>query len=151
AICPQDALGNCPTKNPRLNDEFGGFTVGGPIVKNKAFLFGGFDQEILSGNNILTTTNLTPTPAGLAALAACFPSGIQNDAVSAVTKFGPFGVKGGNPQVVVPPGGLVNPVTACPAATFGGVSRTVSQPGHQFDLISKVDLNLGANTITTRY
>src|SRR5215467_1406124 len=44
-ICGPD---NCLTKNPRLNDEFGGFTVGGPIVKNKAFLFGGFDQEIIS-------------------------------------------------------------------------------------------------------
>src|SRR5215470_430492 len=120
-----DAQGNPLTKPPRLNDEFGGFTVGGPMVKNKAFFFGGFDQEILSGNNVLSSGNLTPTPAGLAALAACFPSGIQNDAVNAVTKFGPFGVKGGNPVVNGTP--VTGLVAACPAASFSGVSRTVSQ------------------------
>src|SRR5215470_16806528 len=124
-ICGTGPGSTCLTKNPRLNDEFGGFTVGGPMVKNKAFFFGGFDQEILSGNNVLSSGNLTPTPAGLAALAACFPSGIQNDAVNAVTKFGPFGVKGGNPVVNGTP--VTGLVAACPAASFSGVSRTVSQ------------------------
>jgi hypothetical protein len=38
-----DANGNPLTDIPRANDEFGGFTVGGPIVKNKAFFFGGFE------------------------------------------------------------------------------------------------------------
>jgi hypothetical protein len=64
---------NCLTKPPRLNDEFGGFTVGGPLAKNKAFFFGGFNEEIISQNNLFSSTSLTPTPAGLAALAACFP------------------------------------------------------------------------------
>src|SRR5215472_5225778 len=143
-ICGPD---NCLTKNPRLNDEFGGFTVGGPIVKNKAFLFGGFDQEIISGNNILSTTNLTPTPAGLATLAGC--PGIDPNALAAITKFGPFGVSGGNPQINGAP--VSGVVTSCPAATFSGVARTVAQPFHTFDYISKVDLNLGKNTFTSRF
>ncbi len=146
-ICGSGPGSTCLTKNPRLNDEFGGFTVGGPIVKNKAFLFGGFDQEIISGNNVLSSGNLTPTPAGLATLAAC--PGIDPSALAAISKFGPFGVTGGNPQVNGAP--VAGVVTACPAATFAGVSRTVSQPTHQFDFITKADLNLGANTFTSRY
>jgi len=68
-----DANQNKLTEQPRLNDEFGGFTIGGPIVKNKAFIFGGFDQEILSTKGIFQSTNLAPTPLGLAQLSACFP------------------------------------------------------------------------------
>src|SRR5205814_1776080 len=87
---------------PRLNDEFTGFTIGGPWIKNKLFFFGGFDNEIVSQKNIFTSNNYTPTPAGLAALAACFPTGVQNQAVLAITKSGPFGISGGNPQPTVP-------------------------------------------------
>src|SRR5579859_7050500 len=64
-----DAAGKKLTQQPRLNDEFGGFTIGGPIVKNKVFFFGGFDQEILSTKSIFQSTNVAPTPAGLAQLA----------------------------------------------------------------------------------
>ncbi len=140
---------NCLTKPPRLNNEFGGFTVGGPWVKNKLFFFGGFDQQIVSQKNIFSSSNLTPTPAGLAALAACFPTGVQNDAVLAVSKFGPFGISGGNPTINgTPTAGVVG---ACPAATFAGVSRVISQPIHNFDWILKEDLQLGSDTITGRY
>jgi hypothetical protein len=140
---------NCLTKPPRSNNEFTGFTVGGPWIKNKLFFFGGFDNQIVSQSNVFASQNLTPTPAGLAALAACFPTGVQNDAVLALTKFGPFGQTLGNPQVVGTPSG--NIVSLCPGATFGGVSRIVSQPVHNFDWIIKQDLQLGNDTITGRY
>src|SRR3954465_2624825 len=65
-----DANNNPLTKQPRLNDEFAGFTIGGPIVKNKLFMFGGFDEEIISTNSIYHTDNKTPTPLGLTQLAA---------------------------------------------------------------------------------
>jgi hypothetical protein len=155
-ICGSGPDSTCLTKNPRLNDEFGGFTIGGPLVKNKAFLFSGLDEEIISGNNILQSGNLTPTPAGLAVLAACFPSGIGNAAVNAVTRFGPFGVSGGNPVVSGNPSpfladGVTPVVAACPTATFAGVSRTVAQPFHQFNWITRTDFNLGNNNFTARY
>ena len=53
-----DAEGNNLTKQPRLNDEFGGFTIGGPLVKNKAFIFGGFDQELISTKSIFQSSSL---------------------------------------------------------------------------------------------
>src|SRR5258708_3971087 len=39
-----DAAGNPLTKQPRLNDEFAGFTIGGPWVKNKVFFFAGVNE-----------------------------------------------------------------------------------------------------------
>jgi len=43
-----------PNRNhpPRLQDEFTGFTIGGPMVKNKLFMFGGFDNEIIKQHSI---------------------------------------------------------------------------------------------------
>src|SRR5437588_3082066 len=35
---------------PRFNQEFTGFTIGGPILKNKLFLFSGLDDQLFSGN-----------------------------------------------------------------------------------------------------
>lgn len=144
-ICGSGPDSNCLKKPNRLNDEFAGFTVGGPIVKNKAFLFGGFDQEIVSQRTTFSTNLLTPTPAGLAALAAC---GADPAALSAISKFGPYGISGGNP---VPNGDIAHPVSSCPTADFAGVSRTVPQPDHIFDWILRTDLQLGSNNFTARY
>src|SRR5579859_5351230 len=38
------------TKLPVRNDEFSGGAIGGPIMKDKAFVFGGFDDEIIPGS-----------------------------------------------------------------------------------------------------
>jgi phage tail protein X len=147
---------NCLSKPPRSNSEFTGFTIGGPWIKNKLFFFGGFDNQIVSQNAVFETSNFTPTPAGLAALAACFPTGAQNQAVLAITKFGPYGISFGNPVVNGVPTNI-NPATGtpfvagCPSATFAGVARTVSQPIHAFDWVIKQDLQLGNDTITGRY
>src|SRR5262249_38853477 len=43
-----DAGGNSLTHPPRMNQEFSGFTIGGPLIKNKVFFFGGFDNQIVS-------------------------------------------------------------------------------------------------------
>jgi hypothetical protein len=159
---PNDPNANCLKKPNRLNDEFGGFTVGGPIMKNKVFLFGGFDEEIVGQANNFTSSALTPTPAGLAAMAACVTNPQQAAAVAALQKFGPYAISGGNPsvlgtpinslpQLVTPanPNGFI--ITSCPAATFAGVSRTVAQPDHVFDWILRNDIQLGSDTITSRY
>lgn len=134
------------THLPRANDEFGGFTVGGPVVKNKVFFFGGFDQEIISSSNDFISSALTPTPAGLATLSGCFPG---NTNLAALSKFGAFGISAGNPQ----PNGPIQTgvVTACPAAEFSGVSRTLSTPTHIFDWIARNDIQIGNDTISSRY
>ncbi|HZS28324.1 MAG TPA: TonB-dependent receptor [Candidatus Angelobacter sp.] len=131
---------------PRLNDEFGGFTIGGPMVKNKLFFFGGFDQEIISQKTVFSSGDLTPTPAGLTALAGCFPGSAS---LAALTSSGPYGISGGSPTPLGTP--QTNVVAACPGAQFAGVSRVLPAPSHIFDWIARTDLQLGQDTITGRY
>jgi hypothetical protein len=149
----------CLTKPNQRNDEFAGGTLGGPIVKNKVFAFGGYDQERLNRNGTFTSAGVAPTPDGLAALAGCFPSGISNQAVQAAAAFSAFGNTNGNPQFASAPSNLTDPtdptsaliVPGCPGATFAQVSRTVPQPFRAVDWILRSDVQLGSDTITGRY
>ncbi|HEY6274335.1 MAG TPA: carboxypeptidase regulatory-like domain-containing protein [Terriglobales bacterium] len=145
-----DASGNSLTQPPRLNDEFGGFGIGGPLVKNKAFFFGGFDQEITSTTALFQSGLLTPTPAGVAQLNSCFPG---SPTMQAFNQFGPYAISGGNP---VPTGAIANvPVTGCggPGTTvpFAGVERALSAPFHGFNFVNREDVNLGSDTLMGRY
>jgi hypothetical protein len=155
-ICGTGPDSSCLKKPNRLNDEFGGFTIGGPWIKNKLFFFGGFDQELVSQKASFTSQLLTPTPAGIATMSACFPGSAS---LQALSKFGPYAISGGNPHPVNPvtptsasdPNGGSAFISTCPGVEFGGVGRTVSQPDHIFDWIIKQDLQLGNDTITGRY
>jgi hypothetical protein len=156
--------GACPASNPlcnpfsgppRSNNEFSGGTVGGPILKNKVFSFFGIDDQIIENNTVYTTSTLTPTPQGLAKLAACFPSGNGAAAVAALSKFGPWGITAGNPTIR--PVTTNQPATGCasigsgvghPAnvdGDFGGVTRVLGTPFHGYDFVEKVDAQLGGN------
>ncbi|HEV3036770.1 MAG TPA: TonB-dependent receptor [Candidatus Angelobacter sp.] len=140
------------TQVPRLNDEFTGFTIHGPIVKSKLFFFGGFDNELISTQNPFHSDLLTPTPAGLAQLAGCFPA---SKSIQALTKFGPFGISGGSPFPTVD----LNThqftslnVGACNNVQFGGVTRTLATPVHDFNWIAKTDWTLsGGDVVSARY
>ena len=144
-------LGTPFTGPPRFNEEFSGGTVGGPIVKNKAFLFGGFDNDLFSGSNVFTTSSLTPTPTGLATLGACGAAIIRPHCPSCRNLVLTASV------LVVPP----RPNTArtfatqtmgtCLGVQVGGVTRIVSTPAHGFDFVVRNDLQLGSDTLTSRY
>lgn len=140
-----DANGNALTGPPRTNEEFTGFALGGPIVKNKAFLFGGFDSDLFSGQTIYTSGTSTPTPAGLATLTGCFP-GSQN--LATLSKFGAFGISAGNPRAINPTQVTVG---TCAGVEISPVQRILATPAHEFDFVGKQDLQLGSDTITTRY
>jgi len=145
-----DPAGNPLTQQPRLNDEFGGFSVGGPIVKNKAFLFGGFDQEIISTKSTYTSGGIAPTPNGLATLNGCFPGSTGLAAYQAV---GPFTAPGGNPIALdpAPIDGITNGTTTCNGVEFGNVQRTYSTPFHGFNFVSRADYQSGNNNFMARY
>ena len=146
-----DAAGNPLKKQPRLNDEFGGFSIGGPIVKNKAFLFGGFDQEIISTNSIFHSDRLSPTPASLAALNACFPT---STSLVAWNKFGPYAISGGNPfPTVDPTTGAFDPIpiAGCGTLDFGGVTRVLPAPTHNFNFVNRFDYQRGNDNFMARY
>jgi hypothetical protein len=151
--CPPNPFN--PQCNPqtgpnRSHEEFSGGTVGGPIVKNKWFIFGGFDSDLFSGATTYSTTTNTPTPAGLATLAGCFSSGIPAQQVATLTKFGPWGFSAGNPQINGTPQLLA--VNGCPGVQEAGISRLLATPFHGFDFPLKLDGQLGASdTFMARY
>jgi hypothetical protein len=151
-----DANGNPLTKIPRANDEFGGFTIGGPWIKNKLFFFGGFDQQIISQNSLYSGVGLTPTPAGLTTLAACFPA---SQSLAALRNFGPYGVSAGSPTPLNPhvPTSAADPtggaafIPTCPGVEFGGVERTLPTHTHNFNWVSRLDLQLGNDVLMGRF
>ena len=140
-----DANGNPLTEIPRANDEFGGFTIGGPFIKNKVFFFGGFDQEIISQTSLYQSAGLAPTPAGLATLAACFPG---SPSVAAYSRFGPYAISAGNPTPVAP---SVQDVTGCAGVELATVERSVPTHTHNFNWVAKNDFQLGSDNISARY
>ncbi len=152
-----NALSNLQKSNgltgpPRTNQEFGGGAIGGPIVKNKAFIFNGFDEQLFAGNTVFTSGTTSPTPAGLATLAGC--SGINANALSFLTRFGPYGFSAGSPTAIpTGPGGTFRTTAVTPTCNVqvGAVTRTLSTPAHQFNWIERGDLQLGNNTISGRY
>jgi len=141
-----DANGNPLTSIPRANDEFGGFTIGGPIVKNKLFLFGGFDQQLISQNSLYTSAGNVPTPNGIATLSACFPG---SQSMQALKSFGPYAISSGNPT---PFGTFVdNSDPSCPGVELGGVERTLPTHTHNFNWVTRMDWQLGGDAIMARY
>ena len=150
-----DPAGNPLHHPPRMNDEFSGFQLGGPWVKNKLFVSGGFNNEIISTNNPFSSGGVTPTPAGLASLASCFPTGASAQSVAALSKFGPFGVTGGSPVATnVAAVDIHNPTTSavvCPGVQFGNVTRLLSTPDHIYDFYVRTDWQVGSDTIVGRY
>jgi hypothetical protein len=140
-----DANGNPLTKPPRMNDVFSGIQLGGPLVTNKWFVSGGFNNETVTTNNPFTSAGITPTPAGLATLAGCFPG---NAALAALTQFGPYGVTGGNP---LPSNVTTNVVTGCPAAEFGNVTRVLPNSNYIYDFYGRTDVQWTHDTLVGRY
>jgi hypothetical protein len=55
-----DASGNHTKQNPYVRNQFG-YSIGGPIIKNRTFLF--FNHEIQRFRTTLTNTATVPTPA----------------------------------------------------------------------------------------
>jgi len=99
---------------PRFGDNRWGGTFGGPVLRNRVWFFGSYQQEEQRARSSSTSSSLTPTPDGLAALAAAFPN---NTAVSALKQFGPYGITAGNPQ----PAGTVQNVSVSNGTTFVSV------------------------------
>jgi hypothetical protein len=141
-----DAAGNPLTSIPRANDEFGGFTIGGPVIKNKLFFFGGFDQQIISQSTLYTSPGNVPTLNGINTLSGCFPG---SQSLLALKSFGPYAISSGNPT---PFGTFVdNTDPTCPGVELGGVERTLPTHTHNFNWVTRMDLQLANDSIMGRY
>jgi hypothetical protein len=134
-FCPSGVAAGTPTAFssscitpviPRfVENRFGG-TFGGPVIKDKLWFFASYQNDRQRAKSSATSSSLTPTPAGLSALAAAFPS---NNGVAALQSFGPYGIKVGNPT----PAGTIQNLAVTNGTTsvtvpFAFVQRTVATP-----------------------
>jgi carboxypeptidase family protein len=125
---------------PRFVDNRYGGTFGGPVLKNRLFFFFGYQQEKQRAQSSATSSSLTPTPDGLAALATAFPN---NNAVKALSQFGPFAITAGNPQ----PAGTVQNIVVSNGATFATIPFAFANRvvGNNFDdkqIVARGDWNI---------
>ncbi len=146
------------TKPPRFNQEFTGGTIGGPLLKDKVFVFGGFDDQIDSSKAVFSTGLLSPTPTGVGQLAGCFPG---STSVAALNSYGPFAVGYGSPSISgatstgyfdnAPVNNTTDPATGAAACGYqlSGVQRTLPNGFHTYDWIGKLDVHFASSDIVS--
>jgi hypothetical protein len=137
------------TKPPRFNQEFTGGSIGGPLLKNKVFIFGGFDNQIDSSGAFFPTGALLPTPNGTGQLASCFPGSAS---VAALSNFGPYAV-GGSPTAAAPfttgyfdnapVNNTTDPANGLPACGYelAGIQRFLPNGFHVYDFVTRLDVH----------
>jgi hypothetical protein len=139
------------TSVPIINDVFAGGTLGGPVKKDKLFFFGGFDTEIVNQGAVYSSGLSTPTPAGVAAMATCLPS---STSVQALQTYGPYAIKGGNPQ---PQGPIKLFALGCEAPGTAaiipeaGIVRTLNADSRTYNVITRGDYQTKKDQIYGRY
>lgn len=85
-----------PKVTRSVENRYGG-TIGGPVIPDRLWFFGGYlENKQRTGGNPSTSGVATPTPAGITALAAAFPGSLG---VRALQAFGPYAITAGSPVV----------------------------------------------------
>src|SRR5712672_315670 len=144
-------------KPARFNDEFTGGTIGGPIWTDHVFFFGGFNNQIVSQQQVFTSggdssNNLTPTLAGIATMLTCYGN---TPSMQALQTFGPYAVKGGNPTPIAD---TIEPfhVTNCADGVardieLAQVERVLPTGSKAYNFPMKLDIQTAKNHFYGRY
>jgi hypothetical protein len=138
-------------KVPWFNDEFVGGTIGGPLWVDHVFFFGGFDQEYIPGTSVLSSGNITPTPAGITTLIGCFGN---TTSLQALQTYGPYGITGGGPtpqNPTIPISGEPGFIPGCPGVQYGGVQRVLGSPFKSYNFPLKFDIQTTKNHFYGRF
>ncbi|OLB37250.1 MAG: hypothetical protein AUH11_09180 [Acidobacteria bacterium 13_2_20CM_57_17] len=149
------------TKPARFNDEFTGGAIGGPLWIDHVFFFGGFDNEIVSQQQVFTSGQdnitgavgrLTPTPNGIATMLACYGN---TPSLQALQTYGPYAVKGGSPTPIAST--ITNfPVNNCTdgvarSIELAQVTRTLPTGSKAYNFPMRLDIQTAKNHFYGRY
>ena len=131
--------GCMPPVLPRYAENRWGGSLGGPAWKDKVFFFGStfFDHVRVGGAPSSSLPYVTPTPNGLQELASAFP---DNNAVAALTNYGPFSVAAGNPTPVgITRESIPLPGGGSTSVEFAGVQRNVPELFNDQEDLGRLD------------
>jgi len=148
-------------KPARFNDEFTGGTIGGPLWRDHVFFFGGFDNEIVSQQQVYTSGAdntggavgaLTPTPNGIATMLACYGN---TPSLQALQTFGPYAIKGGSPTPIASTITSFQVKNCTDGVTrnieLAQVTRTLPTGSKSYNFPMRLDIQTGKNHFSGRY
>ena len=131
------------TEVPQFTQNTFGFSLGGPILKNKLFFFGTFQADLVRAGAV-TGRAVVPTQAGFNALRALFPVGASPNLDRYLAIVGDL--RGATSFVNVPLGGGRDPIQ------FGTATRTSAQPVNTYDYLARIDWTSSSkNSASFRY
>ena len=121
------------TEVPKFNENTFGFSIGGPIKKNKLFFFGTFQRDLFRAGGVSSTV-ITPSASGLAALRALVAPGVNPAFDQYLAIVGTLPATSGFRNIGIQSG-------AAPANViqFGNATRQSAQPVNTNDYITRVD------------
>lgn len=138
AVTPEQATSGI-TKAPREVNNLFGFTIGGPVIKNKLFFFGTSQWTRDFGAPTTASTLTIPTAAGIATLQSLLPN---NNVQILLNSLGglvaPTAV--GNPVPIADEPGC----TGC-SVQFGNITRTDSEKSLSYEWTARADYQATAS------
>jgi outer membrane receptor protein involved in Fe transport len=130
SLSPFEKAGLELTKKPVTIENDYGFSIGGPILKNKLFFFGTIQWSPFRAGGVTSSPNV-PTAEGFAQLRALFPAGASPNLDRYLETIGDL--RGTTGVFEVPLGG------GRPDISFGTATRTSSQPVDDTQYLFRVD------------
>ena len=143
ALTPGQKAQSGLTSVPQYSQNTFGFSVGGPIKKNKLFFFGTYQADLVRAGSV-TGRAIVPTDAGLSQLRSLFPAGASANLDHYLSIVGDL--RGSANFINVPLGG------GRPDIQFGTATRQSAQPINTYDYLARVDWNSSSkNSSSFRY